>query len=289
LQRLAFRDFLGTRGAPEGAEDGEQSRTVLLTTHSPHIVSVAPLKSLVILKRAPRENSTIGASAARLQIDEATVADLERYIDVNRGECVFAKGILLVEGTAEEYLVPALGKLRGVDFDKFGISVCSVNSANFDPYVRLFGPLGLDIPFAVITDRDPQGDGSSLGARRVAKLVRALAPDSMTSRSTEQLLHQAPRFGIFLNEHTLELDLFRGGHHRVMCQTLAELAPSKPVRLRCARWEEVPEELDPGQFLKDLETVGKGRFAQRLASRITKSKCPAYIADAIKYVKGKLS
>src|SRR5262245_9338179 len=178
LQRLAFRDVLATRTTPEGAEDESQSRSVLLTTHSPHVVSVAPLKSLVILKKALREESTIGVSTARLTFDAATIDDLERYIDVNRGECVFAKGILLVEGPAEEYLVPALGKLLGMDFDKFGITVCSVSGVNFEPYVRLFGPQGLDIPFAVITDKDPRdGVAIPLGERRVCNLVKALTPE----------------------------------------------------------------------------------------------------------------
>jgi len=33
-----------------------------------------------------------------------------------------------------------------------------------------------------------------------------------------------------------------------------------------------------------VETIGKGRFAQRLATRISKLKPPTYIAEAIKYV-----
>ncbi|MCY2950711.1 MAG: hypothetical protein NTU53_01890, partial [Planctomycetota bacterium] len=41
------------------------------------------------------------------------------------------------------------------------------------------------------------------------------------------------------------------------------------------------------QFLTDIETVGKGRFAQRLASIIAESEttaCPDYIIAGVKYV-----
>lgn len=285
LQRLAFRDFLLPQTTPGG--DG-QSRTVLLTTHSPHIVSVAPLKSLVILKKASDEESTVGVSTAMLHLDAATVADLERYIDVNRGECVFAKGILLVEGSAEEYIVPALGKHLGFDFDQLGISVCSVNGVNFEPYVQLFGPQGLDIPFAVITDRDPQDGGATLGEPRICNLVQSLIPEGSPLQTVTELLRQAPGCGLFLNEHTLEVDLFRSGQHKVICDTLTELTTNRAAKTRCVGWRVNPSTLDPLQFIKDVTEVGKGRFAQRLASQITTSDCPNYISKAINHVAHKL-
>jgi putative ATP-dependent endonuclease of OLD family len=54
-----------------------------------------------------------------------------------------------------------------------------------------------------------------------------------------------------------------------------------------ARWSADPDQLDSEVFLQDIELVGKGRLAQRLASVITESKlkqCPKYILDGLKYV-----
>src|SRR5713226_5572502 len=85
---------------------------------------------------------------------------------------LFARGVLLVEGEAEVFLLPILGKLNGYDFDDLGITVCSVAGTNFTPYVKLVGPKGLNLPFAVLTDLDPQPGGTNLGEKRVLQLLR---------------------------------------------------------------------------------------------------------------------
>jgi len=104
LQRLVFHDFL--RWDPP----------VFLSTHSPQIVSVAEADSLVVLKRN-QEGKTTATSTANLSqlLDwepdwEAAKLDLERYLDATRGEVVFAKGVILVEGDAELFLISTFAK-----------------------------------------------------------------------------------------------------------------------------------------------------------------------------------
>lgn len=58
LQRLVYRDFLRS----PADEEGERPVTILLTTHSPHIVSVAPLNSIVLLRKTEDGRSSEGAS-----------------------------------------------------------------------------------------------------------------------------------------------------------------------------------------------------------------------------------
>ena len=50
-----------------------------------------------------------------------------------RGEIVFARGVLLVEGDAERFLIPILSKLSHMDLDELGITVCSVSGTNSSP------------------------------------------------------------------------------------------------------------------------------------------------------------
>jgi putative ATP-dependent endonuclease of the OLD family len=290
LQRLAFRDYLDTQADEGAVEIKPKPQTILLTTHSPHIVSVAPLKSLVILKSSADGHGTIGSSTARLELDHAVVKDLERYLDVSRGECVFAKGILLVEGAAEEFLIPALAKLRGLDFDRLGVTVCSVNGTNFTPYVKLFGPNGFDLPVAVLTDYDPQDGGKPpLSRQRVISLLSVYTdgapPNGVEAGALEKF---AETFGILVNEYTLEVDLFRSGAHEVMSLVLGELTANGAAKARALHWQQHPDQLDAPQFLKDITEVGKGRYAQRLASQLTGEAYPGYIQRAIEYVAARI-
>ncbi len=289
LQRLVYRDFLGSRSHQETGDSKRKgppvSTNTILTTHSPHVVSVTPLRSFVVLRKNVSEHSTEGHSTANLELTEADERDLERYIDVTRGEILFAKGVILVEGDAELYLLPIFGKLMGVDFDELGITVCSVAGTHFTSYVRLLGPKALNTPFAVVTDRDPQEKGEPLGETRIRKLLaEVLEPKEYKALSGEKLLKVAPSKGFFVGDHTFEVDLFRCGRHKSMCAALKELSDSGAVRERAERWEKNPAEMAPEQLLSDIRAIGKGRFAQRLATRISKNICPPYVKEAIAYV-----
>jgi|SRR5579863_6218206 len=292
LQRLVYRDFLRRRKhqeAGEGEEPPRPATSVLMTTHSPHIVSVSPLRSLVLLRKSENdhgvEDGSEAVSTAELDFEDKEREDLERYLDVTRGEMLFAKGVLLVEGEAEMYVVPALGKLLGHDFDELGLTVCSVAGTNFAPYVKVLGPNGLDIPFAVLTDFDPREDGKNLGEKRILKLLPHLvSAKKLADKKADELLSIAPKKGLFLNKYTFEVDLFKCGRHKSICKTLTELAESEAAKERAKQWLEGTDRLDSGQFLADIEKIGKGRFAQRLANNMKGSRCPEYIKEAIEYV-----
>ncbi|PKO04928.1 MAG: ATP-dependent endonuclease [Chloroflexi bacterium HGW-Chloroflexi-3] len=288
IQRLIFRDFLKTRDEGEDTENSS-TQTILLTTHSPHIVSVAPLKSITVLRKSDDGMATVGMSTAKIDIDEKSIKDLERYLDTKRGEIVFAKGVLLVEGLAEEFLIPKLGGLLNHNFDELGISVCSVNGTNFFPYLKLLGEKGLNIPVAVLTDMDPQEGKKSLGLTRVGSLLEIfMDKDTVDDISDGDLPKFAENWGIFLNNSTFELELLNSGHKSDMCSALAEISENGAARARAIRWNEEPKSIDKEQFLKDVEEVGKGRYAQRLASIIKEKICPDYISKAIIYVTNKI-
>jgi putative ATP-dependent endonuclease of OLD family len=94
----------------------------------------------------------------------------------------------------------------------------------------------------------------------------------------------ATNFGIFLNEHTFEIDLFLAGLHEKMCEVLVDLSSNGAATKRATALKVDPATIDREQFLKDIEEIGKGRFSQRLASVLDQQICPKYIVDAINYV-----
>ena len=307
LQRLIYRTYLQTRGEVEAPSE---PRSILLTTHSPNIASVAPISNVVLLKRVPGENHTVGKSLFSIELEKAEREDLERYIDVTRGELFFSKGVILVEGDSEKFLLPTLARLHNpeYDFDAMGITVCSIAGTNFAPYIKLLGPMGLDIPFAVLTDFDPKdeevsqedadpdddGTGDSYGKNRVVNQImhQIMKNDIWEAASFDEVFEQATSMGVFLNEFTFEIDLFHAGAGNDLALAIKELTSNTKIHARFDHLSHNPESLDPKQFLKDINSIGKGRLAQRLASVLLENKsdvCPPYIKSALDYLQGKLA
>lgn len=150
LQRLVF-DYL--------FKDETNQMPVIVSTHSPTIVSVSEPDWFVVFNND--KNGVNAASSANLRsLDAKLKSDLSRFLDATRGEAVFSRGVILVEGDTEVFLLPAFaralkssGTLKGT-LDEGGISVCNVYGTDFKLYVKFFGKKGLQIPFVVLTDGD---------------------------------------------------------------------------------------------------------------------------------------
>lgn len=283
VQRLVYRYFLG------GSEDGEADspRTTILTTHSPHIASVTPIRSIVLLRYDAEQEATVAVSTATAPLTERDEADLQRYIDVTRGEIFFARGVILVEGDAERFLVPAFAEALNISLDTLGITVCSVGGTNFTPYVKLLGPQGLNIPHVILTDRDPNGDGHPRVRRRLINLLELLEEGVNYRRlDADAVIARAEPFGYFVNGNTLEPELFTGGLAEEM-QTIIEeeLAIGQETRDALQEWVDDPGTLDEDRLITLIERVGKGRFAQALAPHVSDDTCPDYIRQALERIR----
>ena len=290
LQRSVYRHLF------ESVEkSGKNPLSVFLTTHSPHIASVAPLRSLVLL-RDTEDGGTIGRSTASLSFTDPEAQDLARYLDVTRAEMLFARGVILVEGDAERFLVPVFAEKLGKPLDRLGITVCSVAGTNFHPYAKFL--TGLGIPFAVITDWDPREGKRPLGYNRSIKLVSLIVEQS-TGKAPTELVEQlrgigdydtfckeCEKYGVFSNVHTLEVDLFQENddYMTAVIETLREGPFGKERQDWIDEWEASPDKLAIEKFLSLIESIGKGRFAQRLAGRVGEWNPPDYISHAIKFV-----
>lgn len=288
LQRLVYRYFLGSGDV--GAHDNT-SLTTILTTHSPHIASVAPLKSIVLLRFDTEAEATVGVSTVNAPLDENEIADLQRYIDVTRGELFFARGVILVEGDAERFLIPAFAKSLDIDLDILGISVCSVGGTNFAPYVKLLGPSGLSMPIVALTDLDPVDGKRPRAHNRIRKLLEIVAADEdHNGLTTAALLTRGRTSGFFANTHTLESELFQAGLNSEMVAILkTELSLSDESKAALDEWRDNPETLDVERLVEFIERVGKGRFAQMLAAKTTEYNCPKYIEVALKAIRDAVS
>ncbi len=290
LQRLVYRDFL------------KRDSTVILTTHSPHIASVSPIKSLVVLRNEGAEKGSKAYSTSQLKITDSQVFDLQRYLDATRAEMLFARGILLVEGDSELYLVPAIAQSLGHTLDQLGITVSSVHGVDFLPYSLLLDEGSLCIPHCIITDGDPYSKEDTArygGFDRTIKIVTTKTPelgkemrDLYDQDSFDDLRIRLGNHNYFVGSHTLEIDLVSHGCADAMIETLGELGASKT---RIENFRQASDFSD-GQIeektktlLTNIEHFGKGRFAQRLASKIESHHAPSYIASASEAIIGTVS
>ena len=286
LQRSVYRHlFEGLQG------DNEAALSIVLTTHSPHIASVAPLRSLVLL-RDTMDGGSVGCSTAAIELSEEEEEDLARYLDVTRAEILFSRGVILVEGDAERFLVPVFAESRNVALDHLGISICSVGGTHFGTYVKLLTTL--DIPYAVVTDWDPEDHGAR-GLQRAKSLVRGIEtarsggiPEEVESElagaDETRMRELAEERGVFQNRHTFEVDLFTGGFSDPIIATLREAGFGARRMARIQEWEQDPRTVDPSELLGLIGAVGKGRFAQRLAPRLVGQDPPEYVTKAIEFV-----
>lgn len=289
LQRSVYRQLFES-------VDGEErpgTLSVILTTHSPHIASVSPLRSIVLLKDGG-ESGTVGYSAQTIKLSDDEADDIARYLDVTRAEMLFARGVILVEGDAEKFLIPAFAERISQPLDRLGVSVCSVSGTNFSPYVKFLS--GLGIPFSVITDRDPREGKIPLAYNRIRKLITVLnehhiegnlgtvLPELDGIDDYDNFCEQCEEFGIFSNQQTLEVDLFKEGFSDSIIRVLREYKLSATQKELVDSWDENSDALDASHLLKMIDRIGKGRFAQRLLSHCEENDPPGYIERAIKYV-----
>ena len=258
LQRLIFRRLL--RG-------DASAHTTLVTTHSPHIASVADPRSLVMLRTVDGRTSAAAADAADLA--DAEWRDIERYLDATRSEIVFARRALLVEGYAEQVLIPALACELGLDLDKAGITVCAINGTHFASYARFCAALA--IPWAIVTDGDPDDGGTLRGKRR--------GSDLQTVLQQAGTLHES---GIFIGTQTFEYDLAVASEGNTeTCLSVLRSLCAAPSQAAIDGWAgRIPQAKDYIAMIGNAG--GKGRFAQRLSrSNLT---APGYIESALRYL-----
>lgn len=263
LQRRVFRQLQESDGP---------TRSTLVTTHSPHIVSVTDPRRLVVLRAGEESSEAFAANAAGLKAHEWE--DVARYLDVTRSEMVFARKVLLVEGLAEQLLILPMAAHEGVDLDARGITVCAIGGVYFDPYVRFLTALGT--PHAVITDGDPAGPRSRTGETRMQRLAEKVSDGTVP----EEL-------GLFHGEQTLEVDLYDANDENAS----AMLAALQYYNWSSAREQQLEQAvagggLEPEQLMVLIGAVSKGRFAHRVAGQNTELVPPEYVRSALAFLGG---
>jgi len=180
---------------------------VLLTTHSPNIAASIPLGRVTVVsgKRAYSLSPSLTALA------DSDYAFLERFLDVTKSNLFFAKAVAIVEGDAENLLLPALASKVGRSFSKNGVSIVNVGHTGLLRYSNIFkrhDGTSLPIRVACLKDRDVVPDSLSNDLRGELKKESDLTPAEHVERERNMRLGDGGSVKTFIsNSWTFEYDL----------------------------------------------------------------------------------
>jgi len=249
---------------------------IVATTHSTHISSKTHIPNLIILTSSKEEQTSVFASS-RLGLSNGEVKDLERYLDATKSVLFFAKKILLVEGMAEGFLLPALiGHFKKVSFEEMGISIVPIHGIHFDCFMKLFGEKAIRRKCAVLTDGDLKpSDGDEVDSNRIAGLK------SLESEYVK----------VFSGTLTLEKDLAAPENLKLFERAAESLARSG-YQKSFENWSKRADALSAEEIVEArnkalalAKAVGKARFAQTAAGLVSECKVlPKYIGDAVDWL-----
>lgn len=256
----------------------------ILTTHSTHITANAPLDCYVVLSQAGKAAIESSNPAKDAALEKAEVDDLERYLDATRSNLLYARKVMLVEGPAELFLIPALLKsVKDIDLDRLGISLIPIYGVHFDVYTKLFSENVLPKKCAIMTDGDLVPSDSDPSVEGEDDLP---APPDLAELENDCVK-------VFACKTTFERALVFEGTLEMFARAADDIgAPSIARRLRKGLEELEDDELDDDQrneILKPLrksvlntaKRFGKARFAQIAARHVDQAETiPKYLADA---------
>ena len=153
------------------ADAKDSNVQVIVTTHSTVLASSVNIDSIIHLSKS---SSPIATPLRECGLPINSKQFINRWLDVTKSNLLFASGVVLVEGIAEQMLIPALAKevLKGKSDGKNtledqGVSVINLNGIYFKHFIRLYCNLkgiddeedqvGVNIPIRCsgITDLDP--------------------------------------------------------------------------------------------------------------------------------------
>jgi putative ATP-dependent endonuclease of OLD family len=141
----------------EAAEKGIQ---IIVTTHSPNLASAVDLENIVLI----HGNRAFSMAKQETKLEESDYRFLQRFLDVTKANLFFARGVMIVEGDAENILIPTLAKLMGRGFTENGVSIVNVGGVGLRRYARIFQRMNVEkdgqlrIPVACLTDLDIMPD-----------------------------------------------------------------------------------------------------------------------------------
>ena len=303
-----FMQVLERKATRIAEGDAGQQVQVLLSTHSPQLAAGADLNAMIMVlgyKVFP-----LAEGMTKLEADD--YAFLRRFLNATKANLFFARGLVIVEGDAENILLPAIAAKMGRPFGKHGVSIVNVGHRGLFRYSRILQRADdsvVPVPVALIPDRDvpPDAAANLVGANRPTQ-GQWEAP-ALAAHSQDLTKHAGGTVQAFPSEQwTLEFDFARRPALAALVHQAVQIAKGKANKTRAeivleANTEVQAWQADDAKMADDIAVliftplhkrqVSKAVVAEQLAALIEelpddaaafRSKLPPYLASAIEYV-----
>lgn len=121
----------------------DQTRQMFITTHSTHITAGAGLDPIISLSSNSSGEMVVVYPSECFQENASGLTSkkyVERYLDATKSNMLFNKGVLFVEGIAEQLLIPTLAEyVPECDLEKQHVTVINVGGSTCKHFLPIFG------------------------------------------------------------------------------------------------------------------------------------------------------
>lgn len=261
---------------------------IIYSTHSTHISEVCNVENMNILGK---QGGWCEAYQPSIGLEPVEVRNIQRYLDAVRSNLLFAKSALLVEGDAEEILIPILvKKVLGVGLDELGISVINIRSTGFENVAVLFHDNRIRKKCSIITDLDtaildttPNAADPQDLALLKARLKRSQDAGLRRKGELEVFATGNPWVKLCFAKHTFEVDFMAAGNVGAVESALGDIYTDEAtIATAKAELKAADVAVYGKRALTMAANVGKGWFAILLGNKVHHhSVIPGYVLDAI--------
>lgn len=256
---------------------------IIYSTHSTQISEVSNVNNINVLGKSDGYCEVYQPVTGLTPIQSRNV---QRYLDAIRSNLLFAKSIILVEGDAEEILIPVLIKqVLGVSLDELGISLINIRSTGFENVAILFHDNRIRKKCAILTDLDVSIIDTEIEDDDPEKEFKRKCLRSQKSGKTRKVRLDAfsnnnDWVSVYYAQHTFEVDFILGGINRDEAKSTVDVVYTDNATIEHAKEDLNSDEVAiyGKRILTMANNMGKGWFAIQLSHSIN---CHTHIPDYI--------
>ncbi|KUP08423.1 ATP-dependent endonuclease [Bacillus coahuilensis p1.1.43] len=248
---------------------------IIITTHSTHITSSLNMNNMVVLFNEGgkvKEHFLLDGFKENKQ-GKVHRHYLEKYLDATKSSMFYARRIILVEGIAEEIIIPVLfQRFSKKTIESIGCNIVNVNGVAFKHFLEIIKN-GYFIKCAVLTDGDV--------GKKTENRADNLKKEYETTNSSIK---------VEVNKETFEKELIsanKSGKGKAVL--LNALKATRPINGPKYTAEIGDKDIDINSFFELIEDY-KSEFAFNLCDELRKEdvefEVPTYIKNAFEFIKG---